>query len=83
MLSKVRDALLRPGWWLGPVVSGALLLTLCIPVVMYAGMDQRARMLEEGADGCLLLPWAREDLLHALEGVGVWHRPADLPATKP
>jgi len=50
---------------------------------MYAGMDQRARMLEEGADGCLLLPWAREDLLHALEGVGVWHRPADLPATKP
>jgi CheY-like chemotaxis protein len=57
--------------------------TLRIPVVMYAGMDQRARMLEEGADGCLLLPWAREDLLEALEEVGVWHRPADLPATKP
>ena len=46
--------------------------TFHIPVVMYAGMDQRARMLEEGADGCLQLPWAREDLLATLETVGVW-----------
>ncbi len=48
--------------------------TFHIPVVMYAGMDQRARMVEEGADGCLQLPWAREDLLAALEAVGVWDK---------
>ncbi len=57
-------------------------LTFHIPVVMYAGMDQRARMLEEGADGCLQLPWAREDLLAALEAVGVWDRLDGSPATK-
>ncbi len=56
--------------------------TFHIPVVMYAGMDQRARMLEEGADGCLQLPWAREDLLAALEAVGVWDEPNGSPATK-
>jgi CheY-like chemotaxis protein len=56
--------------------------TVHIPVVMYGGMDQRARMLEEGADGCLQLPWAREDLLAALETVGVWDESADLTAAK-
>lgn len=56
--------------------------TFHIPVVMYAGMDQRARMLEEGADGCLQLPWAREDLLAALETVGVWDKSDGSPATK-
>lgn len=44
--------------------------TFHIPVVMYAGMDQRARMLEEGADGCLQMPLLREDLLAALKTVG-------------
>ncbi len=56
--------------------------TFHIPVVMYAGMDQRARMLEEGADGCLQLPWAREDLLAALEAVGVWDESNGSPATQ-
>jgi CheY-like chemotaxis protein len=56
--------------------------TFHIPVVMYSGMDQRARMLEEGADGCLQLPWAREDLLAALAMVGVWDRSAGLAPTK-
>lgn len=51
--------------------------TCQIPVVMYAGMDQRARMLEEGADGCLQLPWVRDDLLAALDRVGAWNQPAD------
>jgi two-component system, cell cycle response regulator len=51
--------------------------TYHIPVVMYDGMDQRARMLEEGADGCLQLPWVRDDLLAALDRVGAWNRPAD------
>jgi CheY-like chemotaxis protein len=56
--------------------------TCHIPVVMYAGMDQRARMLEEGADSCLQLPWGRDDLLAALEMVGVWDDAADLTARK-
>ena len=55
--------------------------TYQIPVVMYAGMDQRARMLEEGADGCLQLPCARADLLAVLETVGVWDGLASSAAT--
>jgi CheY-like chemotaxis protein len=54
--------------------------TFHIPVVMYAGMDQRARMLEEGADGCLQLPWARDDLLAVMKAVGVWDESADSTA---
>lgn len=55
--------------------------TCHIPVVMYAGMDQRARMLEEGADGCLQLPCTRADLLAVLETVGVWDESPGLAAT--
>jgi CheY-like chemotaxis protein len=42
-----------------------------IPVIMYAGMDQRARMLEEGADGCLQMPLVREELLAELVTMGL------------
>ena len=38
-----------------------------IPVIMYAGLDQRARMLEEGSDGCWQMPLQCKDLLAALE----------------
>jgi CheY-like chemotaxis protein len=56
--------------------------TCHIPVVMYAGMDQRARMLEEGADGCLQMPWARDELLAVLERVGVWNKATGLTVTE-
>jgi CheY-like chemotaxis protein len=42
-----------------------------IPVVMYSGMDQRARMLEEGADGCVQMPLVRDELLAVLETLGL------------
>jgi CheY-like chemotaxis protein len=42
-----------------------------IPVIMYAGMDQRAQMLEEGADGCLQMPLVREDLLAEMVTLGL------------
>jgi CheY-like chemotaxis protein len=45
-----------------------------IPVIMYAGMDQRARMLEEGADGCLQMPLVREELLAELAMMGLLAR---------
>ncbi len=42
-----------------------------IPVVMYAALDQRARTLAAGADGCLQMPFLYEEFLAALEAVGV------------
>jgi CheY-like chemotaxis protein len=51
--------------------------TCHIPVVMYAGMDQRARMLESGADACLQLPLVRGDFQAALKMVGVWDESPD------
>jgi two-component system, cell cycle response regulator DivK len=42
-----------------------------IPVIMYAGMDQRVQMLEEGADGCLQMPLVREDLWAELVAMGL------------
>ena len=47
-----------------------------IPVVMYAGMDQRARMLAEGVDEYLQLPFLRKDFLAALAAVGAQGEPA-------
>jgi CheY-like chemotaxis protein len=42
-----------------------------IPVVMYTALDQRARILAEGADECLQMPFLYEEFLAALEAVGV------------
>ena len=42
-----------------------------IPIVMYAPLDQRARILAAGADECLQMPFLYEEFLAALEVVGV------------
>ncbi len=42
-----------------------------LPVVMYAGLDQRAQILAAGANGCLQMPFLYEEFLAALEAVGV------------
>lgn len=41
------------------------------PVIMYAALDQRERILAAGADECLQMPFLYEEFLTALEVVGV------------
>jgi CheY-like chemotaxis protein len=45
--------------------------TCHLPVVMYAGIDQRAQILTAGANACLQMPFLYEEFLSALEVVGV------------
>lgn len=48
-----------------------------LPVVMYAGLDQRAQILAEGANGCLQMPFLYEEFLSALAAVGVTGKASD------